>query len=330
MKLKVNKTVLALAALGLAAALGVSANGSSEVAVAASAYPVKTVTLITHSSPGGGSDLFVREMIKFLGPQMGVTFVVKNVTGGGGAKALAELAKSPADGSVFYATTPTCIQTAFLAKTEYTIDDLEPMVNVFQDPMVVYVRKDSPIKELKQVISHARENPGKAKWGTGTAAELGRQILENLKALAGVDVRVVSFEGGGDLMLNVLNGTLDIGAGEVAEISSQLDAGQVRILAFFTEKRLAKYPEVPTALEQGVNLSMSKFRGLTGPKGLPAGVVKAWESAIPKLLGNPEYKKLYTENCLQPAFMDEKTFQAYVKQTQTDLRTYLTRMNVIK
>jgi putative tricarboxylic transport membrane protein len=330
MKLKVNKAILALAVFGLAAAVGVSAGGSNEVAVGGNAYPVKTVTLITHSSPGGGSDLFLREMIKFLGPQMNVDFVVKNVKGGGGAPAMAELAKSPADGSVFYATTPTCIQTPMFAKTEYTIDDLEPMVNVFLDPMVVYTRKASPLKDLKDVVRYAKENPGKAKWGSGTAAELGRQILEQLKDVSGTDVRIVSFEGGGDLMLSVLNGTLDIGAGEVAEISSQLDAGQVRILAFFTDQRLVKYPDVPTAVEQGINMSLSKFRGLTGPKGLPANVVRAWEDAIPKLLANPEYKKLYSENCLQPAFMDQKTFQAYVAKTETELRGYLVKMGVIK
>jgi len=305
-------------------------NSHVTIAEGAAAYPVDTVKLITHSSPGGGSDLFLREMIKFLGPQMGVTFVVENVRGGGGAKAMAALANSPADGSIFYATTPTCIQTPMFGKTEYTIHDLEPVVNVFLDPMVVYTRQDSQFKSLKDVVEFARANPGKAKWGSGTAAELGRQILENLKDISGTDTRIVAFEGGGDLMLNVLNGTLDIGAGEVAEISSQLDANQVRILAFFTDNRLAKYPDVPTAKEQGINLELSKFRGLTGPKGLPENVVKAWEEAIPKLLANPEYKKLYDANCLMPAFMDQPAFQAYTDQTEKELKQYLVKMGVIK
>jgi putative tricarboxylic transport membrane protein len=328
-----GRTMLWVAALMVLAAACVFATGTSEGAAAgapAAPYPVKTVTLITHSSPGGGSDVFLREMIKFLGPQMGVTFVVKNTTGGSGSKALAELAQSPADGSVFYATTPTCIQAAMLSKFQYTIDDVEPMVNFFQDPMVIYVRKDSPIKSLQEVISTAKANPGKMSWGTGTAAELGREILEKLKGMAGVQVNVVSFEGGADMILNVLNGTLDAGAGDFSEVTSQAEAGNVRLLAFFTDKRLAKYPDVPTAIEQGVNLSLSKFRGLTGPKGLPPEVVQAWEAAVPKLLANPEYQKLYTDECLVPAFMDQKTFQAYVKSTQTDLRTYLTDMGILK
>src|SRR3990172_13186324 len=106
----------------------------SAPAGAQSKYPVSTVTLVTHSSPGGGSDVFLREMIKYLAPVMGVNFVVENVRGGGGAPAVARVAKAPADGSVFYATTPTYIQTTLMSKTEFGYDSLDPVVTVFLDP----------------------------------------------------------------------------------------------------------------------------------------------------------------------------------------------------
>ncbi len=324
-----RKWTLSVSTLGTAALLFASASTASADQVAA-AYPVQTVTLITHSSPGGGSDLFLRQMIKYLGPQMGLTFVVKNVRGGGGAKAMAELASGKADGSVFYATTDTCIQTPMFGKVEYTIHDLEPVVNVFEDPEILYTRKDSPLKSLQDVLAAAKKDPKKAKWGGGTATELGRQVLENLKEVAGVDIPIVSFEGGGDAMMAVLNGSMDIAVGEPAEISSQLEAGKVRLLAVFTEQRLPAYPNAPTAKEQGVNLVLTKFRGLTGPKGLPADVIKAWEDAIPKLLANAEYKKAYDADSMIPAFKDQKTFKAYLAKTETDLKAYLTKMGVIK
>jgi putative tricarboxylic transport membrane protein len=82
-------------------------------------YPVDTVTLVTHSSPGGGSDVYLREMIKFLAPVMGAEFAVENVKGGSGAKAIAKVATSPNDGSIFYAATPTYINMSLLSKPEY-------------------------------------------------------------------------------------------------------------------------------------------------------------------------------------------------------------------
>ena len=112
-------------------------------------YPHKVVTLVTHSSPGGGSDVFLREMSKHLGKYIDATFVVENVQGGSGAKAMARVATAPADGSVFYATTPTYIYTSLLSKAANTYKDMEPLVNIFADSEVIYTRTDGPFKTLQ-------------------------------------------------------------------------------------------------------------------------------------------------------------------------------------
>ena len=79
-----------------------------------SPYPHDVVTLITHSSPGGGSDVFLRELARHLEPLMGVNFVIEHVRGGGGARAMARVANAPAEGSVFYAATPSFIFTSLM------------------------------------------------------------------------------------------------------------------------------------------------------------------------------------------------------------------------
>jgi tripartite-type tricarboxylate transporter receptor subunit TctC len=230
-------------------------------------YPVDTVTLVTHSSVGGGSDVFLREMAKYLAPALGVNVVVENTTGGSGANAMARLASAPADGSIFYATTPTFIYTSLLSAPEATYEDLEPLVNVFTDPEVIYTAAESPHQSLADVIEDAKGGGGT--WGAANPASLERQLLERLKQAAGVEAAVVTHEGGGDMMINVLNGTLDIGVGEVQEIQSQLEAKQVRVLATFADERLAAFPDAPTVKESGYDIVARKFRGLAGPKGLP-------------------------------------------------------------
>ena len=270
--------------LGLIAGLGVAASNASAADVE---YPLDTVTLITHSSPGGGTDVFLREMVKHLGPIMGVDFVVENVRGGSGAKAMAFLATSPADGSVFYGTTPTFINTSILSDVEYTYEDLEPLVNVFFDPQIVYTRADSPFNSLAEVIDNAHENPGQQKWGVSTPGSLDRQVMEKMKAITGTDPVIVTHEGGGDLLINVLNGTLDVGIGEIQELRGQIDAGEVKLLASYTADRLDTFPDLQTAREQGIDLVVDKFRGLAGPKGLPEDIIAAWETAIPALLEDP-------------------------------------------
>lgn len=303
------------------------------VALAAPAfadYPLKTVKLITHSSPGGGTDRFLRQAVGYLGPIMGVDFVVENVRGGSGAKAMAALAPAAPDGGTFYGSTPTYINTSLLSKPEYTYKDLEPVVCVFLDPMVAYTAADSKFKTLKEAVDYARNNPGKGTWGTGTATELGTEIIQRLKRIAGVDdVNVVSFEGGGDLMLNVLSGRLDFGMGEPGEILAQLQEGKLRILATFTDGQV-KGLGAPTAREQGYDVVLTKFRGIVGPKGLPADVVAAWEAAIPKLLDLPEYRKVYEGDYLIPNFMPQKDFKPYVEKRAADIEAYFKEIGIIK
>ncbi len=178
-------------------------------AVAADKYPSGVVTLVTHSSPGGGSDVFLREMIPHLSPILGGTLIVDNIKGGSGAKAVATVAAAKPDGAMLYATTPTYIYTSLLSHPPATYEDLEPLVNVFYDPEVIYTASDSAFPDLKSVIAAAKS--GRGKWGAANPASLERQALEEIKRKTGANASIVTFEGGGDMLINVLNHNLDVG-----------------------------------------------------------------------------------------------------------------------
>jgi tripartite-type tricarboxylate transporter receptor subunit TctC len=293
-------------------------------------YPVPTVTLVTHSSPGGGSDVFLRTLAKHLAPKMGVSFAIENVTGGSGARAVAKVAQAPADGSVLYATTPTYIQTTLLSKPQFGYDSLMPVVNVFYDPEVVYTRSQSPHRTLAEAIDYARNNPGKAKWGAANPASLERIAMERLNRVTQARAIIVSYEGGRDQMLGVLNGTLDLGIGEIQEMVAQLDAGQVRLLAVLTASRLAGLPNLATAREQGIDVVVTKFRGLAGPRNLPPNVLKAWEEGIRTVLADPAYRKEYLRESLTPAPMGHEEAGAFTASFANDVARSLRELGVIK
>lgn len=297
-------------------------------AQAQTAYPHSRVTLVTHSSPGGGSDVFLRDLAKHLGPIMGVNFTVENVSGGSGAKAMAHVAKGKPDGSIFYATTPTYIQTSLLSKPDVNYTALEPVAIVFEDPEVVFTRSDAPFKSLTEVIEHARRNPAKARWGAATPASLERIALERMSRKVNVKVPVVPHEGGGDMMINVLNGTLDIGVGEVQELQSQLQAGKVRILAVLSDKRLATLPNVPTAREQGVDIVVRKFRGLAAPKGISSEAAKAMEAGLRKVLADPAFRKSYTDSNLVPTLMGHDEAVRFTNEFAVEITQTLKELGV--
>ncbi|HTI41706.1 MAG TPA: tripartite tricarboxylate transporter substrate binding protein [Vicinamibacterales bacterium] len=308
---------IALVVAVLAAASACSSSGRTSV-----------VTLVTHSSPGGGSDVFLRSMAPHLSRILHETLIVENVEGGSGAKAMAQLARAKPDGSEFYATTPTFIYTSLMSTPAATYHDLEPLVNIFYDPEVLFTAADSPYKTLKNVIDHARG--GQGRWGAANPASLERQTMERLKEKAGVNPAIATFEGGGDMLINVLNHTLDMGVGELEEMRGQLDAGKIRLLGVVGDDRLPQFPDLATVKEQGIDLSVRKFRGLAGPKGLPNDVVARWEEAVRALLEDPEYKKLYLADGLQPGFMPHDEYVAFMNQFGNETAAFLKESGVIQ
>jgi putative tricarboxylic transport membrane protein len=297
-------------------------------AACSSSNRTPVVTLITHSSPGGGSDVFLRSMAPHLSRIMNATMVVENVEGGSGAKAMAQLARARPDGSELYATTPTFIYTSLMSTPAATYRDLEPLVNIFYDPEVLFTAGDSPYKTLMDVVAHARG--GQGRWGAANPASLERQTMERLKEKAGVKPAIATFEGGGDMLINVLNHTLDMGVGELQEMRGQLDAGKIRLLAVVGDERLQQFPDLQTVKEQGIDLSVRKFRGLAGPKGLPPDVIAKWESAVKTLLDDPAYKKLYIEDGLQPGFMPHEQYVAFMNEFGHETAAFLKQSGVIR
>ena len=310
--------------------LATAAGCTSPALFAQAAYPVPRVSLVTHSSPGGGTDLFLRELAQHLGPIMKTAFSVENMRGGSGATAVAHVAGGKPDGSLFYGTTPTYIQTTLLSKPAVGWDGLDPIAIVFLDPEVLYTRSESPHKTLADVINFAKANPGKSRWGASNPASLERLAMERLARSTGVRVPIVSHEGGGDQMIGVLNGTYDIGIGEVQELKAQLDAGKIRLLAVLNEKRLDGLPNLPTAKEQGFNVVVTKFRGIAGPKGLSDDVAKAWEEGLKKALEVPAYKASYTKENLIPMLMGREPARRFTAQFVKDVTESLKELGVLK
>jgi tripartite-type tricarboxylate transporter receptor subunit TctC len=267
-------------------------------------------------------------MVPHLTRIMGAKFVVENLTGGSGAKAMSVVSRAKPDGATFYATTPTFVYTSLLSRPAATYKDLDPIVNIFYDPEVLYTAANSNFKTLQQVIDQARA--GRGKWGGANPASLERETLERLKQKVGASPSIATFEGGGDMLINVLNHTLDMGIGELQELRGQLDAGKLRLLAVVGDGRLTQFPDVRTVREQGIDLSVRKFRGLAGPKGMPPDVIAAWDAAVPKLLADPTYKAIYTKNNLMPGFMPHAEYVKFMNEFGRQTETFLKESGVIQ
>jgi putative tricarboxylic transport membrane protein len=312
-----------------AAALGMPIS-SVRAATAYPTLPFSTVKFISASSPGGGMDLFLREFARFLTPHVKVNTVVESVTGAGGARAFAQMAKEKADGSVLLGTTPTFVNIALLTTAQHSYKTMQPVANLFMDPQIAYVRADSPFKSLKDVVDFAKKNPGKLRWSTAGPANLDRQAVEKLKRVADINIIVASNTSGAEILLSVLSKAAEVGMGEAQELAGQVEAGELRLLATFTEDRLARFPDLPTAREQGVDVIARKFRGLAAPLGTPVEVLDTWSEICRNLMEDPAYKTWWTAGGLIPSFMDHKKYSEFLVSYASESEAYYREMGLMK
>lgn len=294
------------------------------------AYPHKTVTLITSSGPGGGGDVFLRNLVKYLGPKWGINFVVENVAGSGGANAMRRIMEGGTDGSLLYGVSTQHVVVSVLSNPPYSYKDMQPVVNTLYDSPIFYVRADSPFKTLQDVVKYAKDNPGKLKFGAGTAASIDRMVVETFKARTGLDMVVATHDSGGQLILSVLSGAVDIGSGDAQDIQAHVAEGKMRILAAVMDKRLNNYPDVPTAKEQGVDVTAIGWRGFVVKKGTPPEITAAWEKAIKLILDDPEYKAFYTKNNGSYGYLTAAQFDDLTNKFAAELDAFFTEMGLKK
>ena len=176
-------------------------------------------------------------------------------------------------------------------KTAFTYKNFDPVINVVSDPSMFLVRADAPWKSLKEFLDYAKKNPGMISVGNSGAGGGVHLVALAFEKAAGVKFNHIPFSGGGPSVTALLGGHINAVSVSPPEGISQIQAGKLRIIALFSEKRLDMFPDVPTVKEQGVNFTMGMWRGLAAPKGTPPDVIQKLHDAFKKGMDDPVFKK---------------------------------------
>ena len=249
---------------------------SGGMASAQSTFPAKAVHIYVPYAAGGGVDILTRTLGDVVSRQWGQTVVVENRPGAGGVVASQALVQSPPDGYTLIMVASGHATNPFLyPKMPYdTFKDFTPISLLASSPNILLVRKDSPFKNLADVIAAEKAKPGSlsiAHAGTGTSTHLA---VELLKSLAKVDLNAIPYKGGAPAINDLLGGQIPLSFNNGPESVGQLQAGTVRALAVTTGKRAALLPDVPSMGETVPGYDTEVWWGLLGPGGMPRDVVE--------------------------------------------------------
>jgi tripartite-type tricarboxylate transporter receptor subunit TctC len=247
-------------------------------------FPSRPIRFVVSFPPGGGNDLMARLVANVVSRQLGQT-IVENRAGAAGVVGSAAVAAAAPDGYTVLVTGDVPItQAHLLGKIPYDPEkDLMPLVKGATVPTTVLVAGSSPFKTLKELLDHARANPGKVSWGTPGNGTSMHVEVETIKERLGLDVIHVPYKGAAPIMADVMGGQIVVGAPGLPPTIGNIKSGRLRLLAVWGPSRVAAFPEVPTVREATGDASLEGFPtwyGFLLPAGVPKDIAAKLEKAI--------------------------------------------------
>jgi tripartite-type tricarboxylate transporter receptor subunit TctC len=298
---------LAIALLASAAAAG---------AMAQDKYPSKPVTIIVPQAPGGANDAIARIVAQKLTEQTGQQSVVDNRAGAGGNIGTAAAAKGKPDGYTLLLTVNSAhvINPALYKSTGFDpVKDFEPITPVATAGYVLVANNAFAPKNIAELISAAKAQPGKIAIASAGNGTLNHLIGEMLGKAAGIDLMHVPYKGALAAVTDLVGGQVQVSVQSLPSSISFIKSGKLKVLGVVNEKRVSALPDVPTIGETIKGFGSTPWYGLFAPAGTPKALINQLQSEVAKALDTPDAKdKLAAVGC-EPFKTTPEQFAAIVR-----------------
>lgn len=312
----------------LASALVVAA--SVFAAPAFAAFPDKPVTVICPWTAGGGTDLLLRALSKEAEKFLGQTINVVNQTGGAGAIGHNAIRAARPDGYTVGMITFELNSLPPQGLVPFTWKDFDPLMRLNADPAALSVRADAPYSTVRGFMDYAKANPGEITIGNSAPGSVWHIAAGLAAEKTGVKVKHVPFDGAQPAVTALVGGHIKAVAVSVAEVRSQAQAGNIKILGVMSHERDKQFPNVPTFKEQGVDVQFFTWRGLALPKGVPAANKAKIVDAYKKAFDTQSFKDFAAKASLNLAYQDSAEFTKFLDQNYKDVEAVMKSLGLAK
>jgi tripartite-type tricarboxylate transporter receptor subunit TctC len=257
--------------------------------IAGQPYPSKAVKIIVAFPPGAVTDTTARLLATPLTAALGQPVIVENRSGASGIIGTEAALRAPADGytltmiSSAYTTAPTAQKVNF-----DPIGDITPIIQISREPLVVVATPALPVRDIRELVAHAKANPGKlnfASAGAGTPSHLAAELFSTR---AGIRMHHVPYKGGGPAFTDLIAGQTDVFFVPMPSALPHARAGKLRALAVASRERNGAEPQIPTVAESGIDYEVLFWVGIAGPKGMPRPIVERLNSEVATALKSRE------------------------------------------
>jgi tripartite-type tricarboxylate transporter receptor subunit TctC len=284
-------------------------------------FPGRPIELIVPWAAGGGTDSVARFIGTQLGERLGVQVNVVNRTGGGGVVGHSAIATARPDGTTIGLATVEITMMHWQGLTDLTYEQLTPIGLVNSDPAGVTVRSDAPWADIQQLLGEAKAQPGSmtaSGTGRGGIWDLARAGMLLEAGLPADAIRWVPSEGAAPALQELVAGGITTSTASLVENHTMIEAGRAKAIAVMAEERLPNLPDVPTLREQGIDFTMSAWRGIAGPEGLPDDIVGELSCHLDGIVHSPQYEEFMGTAGFGIVWRGAQDFGAYLAQQDAE------------
>ena len=281
----------------------------------AAGYPSKPIRFIVPFSPGAGTDTTARTIAQKLGDKWGQQAVVDNRTGAGGAIGVDFTAKANPDGyTIALISASNSVNSATNPSLPYDLEkDLQGISQATSLFYVVYIHPSIPAKSIKELIAHAKANPGKLNFGTSGTGTLQHFSGELLNHQAGIKIVHVPYKGTAAVIPAMLSGEVQVGFGSLIGTRPQMQANRVRGIAITSKKRSPAI-DLPTVAESGLpNYEVDQWYGVITSSKVPKPIVTKLNLAIVEALKMPDVANRLATDGSTPVGSTPEQFNAHIR-----------------
>jgi putative tricarboxylic transport membrane protein len=306
-------SLVAMLAVGTAfAGWSGSAFGAAQIS---ENYPDQPIEFIIQYAPGGGSDIFGRTIAAMLASEglSDATLNVVNREGGSGAIGQAYVAGKEGDNYTLMTMTSALVTGPVVLDLEHNFEDFTPIARLAADQLLIVVPADSEFQTMEDLLAAATAEPDSVSWGgTGLGGE-DSLLLGQIEQASDAQLNYVAFESGGEVLIALLGGHINVASSNPNEIIGQLEAGELRPLAVAGDERLALLPDVPTLQEMEFDVLFEQARGVVGPPGMDPAAVQYWADTLQALTETEAWQTEYLErNMLLDAYLGPEEFTQWM------------------
>jgi tripartite-type tricarboxylate transporter receptor subunit TctC len=272
------------------AALALSAGVLPSMAQAQAVWPTKPVRIVVTFPPGGTSDIVARLLGQYMSEKLGQQFIIDNRAGAGGTLAAEIVKKEAPDGHTLILANNapfTISPTQFKTMSYDTVKDFTHIAYIGASAPALFVQPASGIKTLADFVAKAKAEPGKISYGSSGVGSIHHVLGEALKRRAGINVIHVPYRGTAPAIQDFKAGVLQTFYDLLAQNTPLIKAGEAVAIGIASPARISQAPDVPTFREQGIDLVLENWLGISGPAGMAPPVVDAINKAVQEAMALP-------------------------------------------